>query len=276
MKLLITGSNGFLGYRLLRFFAKEYEVYAMNHYDLDVTDLNQVYSVLQRVKPDIVVHCAAVSDIAACETEVDFAYKVNVTGTVNMAKGCKELKAKLIFCSSDQIYGTGAAVGGHSETEDLKPVKMYARLKQEAEKAALSVYGDTVCLRLTAMYDNDYDTGREHYNLLSYIIRDLKGKNYMYYSENEYRGFTDVKDVMRNLPKAFGLPGGVYNFGCENNLNTFQLMSDLMTALYQDASLIQKKEQGFINLCMDTAKIKKYGIKFPSTYDGLINALKDC
>lgn len=273
MKILITGSNGFLGYRLQKYLDETYEVYAMSHQNMDITKLDEIYSVFQRVNPDIVIHCAAIADTKLCETQHEFAYGVNVTGTINVSKACNVFQAKLIFCSSDQVYHNTTELGGHSETENLEPTKMYARYKYEAEQVALSIHQNTVCLRLTAMYDFRYDIKREHNNLLSYVLRDIEARNYMRYAKNEYRGFTYVGDVIQNIPKVFTIPSGVYNFGSENTYSTYQLMRCLMETINYDCSFIQAKEQEFMNLCMENKKIKNYGITFPETYDGLVIAL---
>lgn len=273
MKLFITGADGFLGYRISKYFANKYEVYAMNHQSFDVTELESARQIIQNLKPDVLIHCAGWASKAVCEAAPDDAYKVIVTGTSNMAKLCKEFQIKMIFCSSDQVYEGTASLEKHKETESLKPVKVYAQCKYQAEKDALEIWRETVCLRLTAMYDISFDIQREHPNLLTYILRDIKGNNEMFYSENEYRGFTNVEDVLKNLPKAFELPGGIYNFGCENDLSTFRLMKCLMEDIYPNGPSISVSDDDFVNLCMDTAKIRNYGIEFNNTRDELADSL---
>lgn len=273
MRLFITGSDGFLGYRLSKYFANKYEVYAMNHQSFDVTELESARQIIEKLKPDVLIHCAGLSSKAICEAAPDDAYNVIVTGTGNMAKLCKEFQIKMIFCSSDQVYEGTASLEKHQETEPLNPIKVYAKCKYQAEKNALAIWKETVCLRLTAMYDVSFDIHREHPNLLSYIFRDIKGNNAMFYADNEYRGFTNVKEVLENLPKTFGLPGGIYNFGSENDVSTFQLMKCLMEDLYPDGPSINVKDGDFVNLCMDTAKIRKYGIAFHNTRDELAASL---
>lgn len=273
MKLLITGANGFLGYRLSKYFEKKYEVYAMSHQNLDVTEIDSAYEKIQKLNPDVLIHCAGLSNKTICETEPDYAYKVIVSGTSNIAKLCKEFKTKMIFCSSDQVYEGVTSLEKHKETEHLNPVSVYAQCKYQAEKSALTIWKETVCLRLTALYDICFDTNREHPNLFSYMVNDIKEKNKMFYAENEYRGFTSVEDVMKNLPKTFELPGGIYNFGCENELSTFQLIKSLLENIYQNDTLVNAKKSDFVNLSMDTAKIKKYGIEFNNSYMGLEDSL---
>lgn len=273
MRLLITGANGFLGYRLSKYFENKYEVYAMNHQELDVTEIDSTRQIIQKLNPDVLIHCAGLSNKSICDADPDYAYKVIVTGTSNIARLCEEHQTKMIFCSSDQVYEGASSVEKHKETEHLNPTTVYAKCKYEAEKSALTIWEETVCLRLTAMYDVSFDINREHQNLLSYVLRDIREKNEMYYAENEYRGFTNVQDVIKNLSKTFELPGGIYNFGSENDLSSFELMKSLMEKIYQSGSLIKTKESDFVNLCMDTAKIQNYGIQFNNTHNGLADSL---
>ena len=86
--------------------------------------------------------------------------------------------------------------------------------------------------------------------------------------------------VVKNLPAALKLPGGVYNFGSENDSSTYKTVKDLLTQLGRDAALsrLVPNEEAFAenprDLSMDTAKIREAGIRFPTTTEGLLSALK--
>jgi len=274
MKIVVTGANGFLGYRLCNFLKAEHEVVGLVHDSFEITDIDSVVSIFQRIRPEIVIHCAGISDRITCETKTDFAYNVNVNGTLNIARACKIIGAKMIFCSSDQVYDNSGVSGAHSEDETLNPSKVYALFKLESEQGALSINENTVCLRLTAMYDATYDINREHYNLLAYVMRDLKGQNPMTYSGDEHRGFTDVTYVIKNIPKVFTLPGGAYNFGSENNESTYSLMSRILQATDYDMTKLKKSETECSNICMNMEKAASYGIYFPNSIEGLRRALQ--
>ena len=68
-KLLVTGASGFLGSRIVNFYKDKYEVYAPTHKEMDITDEVSVNYVLSGYRPDVVIHCAAISDVAMCEKE---------------------------------------------------------------------------------------------------------------------------------------------------------------------------------------------------------------
>ena len=103
-KILITGSNGFLGSRLSRYLIKNNSVKAPLHSEMNFTNLEDVMDVFSQDVPDLVIHCGAISDVRTCEVNPKKSYDVNVLGTENIAKACQKYQSKMIFCSSDQIY----------------------------------------------------------------------------------------------------------------------------------------------------------------------------
>ena len=103
-KLLITGASGFLGRRIADFYSETYEIAAPTHTELDITDPDNIAFVLKKYQPDVIIHCAAMSDVGRCEKEPEQSWNINVAGSVNVAKAAGEINAKCILCSSDQVY----------------------------------------------------------------------------------------------------------------------------------------------------------------------------
>lgn len=115
-KILITGSSGFLGSRLAYFFRNRYDLLLPTHNELNVSREEAVKTYLEEHRPEIVIHCAALSNTWYCEQHPEESHRVNVQGTVRMAKACKLMKAKFIFMSSDQVYnGTPITGALHEE-----------------------------------------------------------------------------------------------------------------------------------------------------------------
>lgn len=102
--ILVTGASGFLGGRICQYFRDRYKVIAPTHKEMELTELESVMSIFNKDVPEIVIHCGAISDVRACDENLDVSYSINVLGTENIGKACAHYKSKLIFCSSDQIY----------------------------------------------------------------------------------------------------------------------------------------------------------------------------
>ena len=103
MKLLITGGKGMLGRTLQEEF-KECEIVIADLPEADITDAAGFDAFLAQHKPDTVIHCAAMTAVDKCESEIEFAYKLNAFGTANVAAACHHHGIRLIAISTDYVF----------------------------------------------------------------------------------------------------------------------------------------------------------------------------
>ena len=103
-KILITGGSGMLGRTLRRAWADKYEVVSTDLPEVDITDAAAFNAVLKREKPDTVVHCAAMTQVDACETAREGAFRVNAYGTQVVASACHLQQVRLIAISTDYVF----------------------------------------------------------------------------------------------------------------------------------------------------------------------------
>ena len=105
MKALVTGVKGQLGFDVMKVLeARGYEGVGVDVEDMDITDEAAVKRVIGEVAPDVIVHCAASTAVDAAEDNVELCRKINVDGTLNIAKQAKELDAKMIYISTDYVF----------------------------------------------------------------------------------------------------------------------------------------------------------------------------
>lgn len=281
MKLLITGATGFLGRRAAAFFPRlGYQVLTPSHAELDITDRTSVENWFRRNRPQAVLHCAAVSDTGACQRDPEGTARINVTGSENIARACAEYGTKLVFCSSDQVYAGAPLPGPHKESEILIPGNVYARQKLLAEQLCRAACPDTVSLRLSWMYSSQSLPG-EHGHLLTTLSAALKDPSLpLTWPVHDRRGITDADSVVRNLPAALELPAGVYNFGSENDMDTFHTLQAVFTELELSDALrrLVPNCQAFADsprdIRMDGSLARAYGVSFESTREGLLHAVQ--
>lgn len=280
MTILITGGSGFLGRRsAIHLTSLGHHVLTPTHTELDITDASTVETWFQLHQPDAVIHCAAVSDTGLCQRQPEWSHEINVTGSVHLARACSQTGAKMIFCSSDQVYHASSLPSPHTEAEVLSPKTVYARQKLLAEQLCHSACPNIVSLRLSWMYSVNSIQG-EHGHLLTSLSTALKDPSLpLTWPVYDHRGITDVDHVVWNLPAALELPADVYNFGAENDIDTFHTLQSVFSRLgLQDAlSRLTPNLQAFADsprdIRMDSTKAAAHGITFPSTVDGLCNAL---
>lgn len=276
-KLLVTGASGFLGSRIVDFYKKKYEIYAPTHTEMDITKEESVNDIFSKYKPDIVIHCAAISDVGRCEREREKSWNINVNGSIHIAKASKKVNAKCILCSSDQVYFGSLEKGAHKEDEELQPFNLYGQGKLKAEEECQKVNKDCVLLRLSWMYDVKTVKEGEHSDFFKTLLLQLKGTDNMRFPIYDKRGITDVNEVVQKLEKTFDITGGVYNFGSPNEKNTFDTVYAVFEKLGFNTDRLEKNEEAFQtnprNISMCQQKIKECGITFSSTEDGLLRNL---
>ena len=281
MKLLVTGGSGFLGRRTAAHFeALGHAVLTPSHGQLDITDWASLERWFRENRPEAVIHTAAVSDTGLCQRQPEWSEKINVDGCVNLAKACRETGTRLVICSSDQVYSGSPVPGPHREEEILQPNNVYGCQKLRAEQKCLEVLPETVCLRLSWMYSAVSYPG-EHGQFLSTLKAALADESLpLTWPIHDRRGLTEAETVVKNLPQALGLPGGVWNFGAENGANTYETVKQLLQQAGFTAALhrLTPNEAAFADaprdISMDQAKLRAAGIRFPTTAEGLLSALK--
>ena len=278
-KLLITGSSGFLGSRLALYYKDKYELLLPTHSELNVSREEAVMAYMEQFQPDIVLHCAALSNTWYCEQHPDESHRVNVQGTVKIAKACKYIGAKLVFMSSDQVYNGTPVSGPLKEQDVFQPVNVYGRHKLEAEQRALRNNPMSVALRLTWMYDVPGSHMKLNSNILVNIQKALDEGTTIKAATHEYRGVTNVWEVVRNMEQTLELPGGIYNYGSGNHIDSYTLflkVANIMGAK-EPSTFILPDEERFSeqtrNLTMDCSLINNFGIRFNDSVEGIEKAI---
>lgn len=278
-KILITGSSGFLGSRLAYYYKNKYDLLLPTHSELNVSHEEAVKAYLEEHRPETVIHCAALSHTEYCEQHPEESHRVNVQGTVRLAKACKLTGAKLVFMSSDQVYNGTPMPGALKEEDVFQPVSVYGRHKLEAEQRTLRNLPEAVGLRLTWMYDLPDSRLKLNSNLLVNLQKASLEGTPIRAALHEYRGVSYVWEVVRNLEKVLNLPGGIYNFGSGNTLNSYELFRTAaqLMGLKDSSEWILPDKERFSdqprNLTMDGTSIAQHGIFFHDSVEGIQEAL---
>ncbi len=136
MRVLVTGVKGQLGFDVVNELNKRgYEAIGVDIQEMDITDGKQVRDVLNKVKPEAVVHCAAWTAVDAAEDNVEKVRLVNALGTENIAKACKELDCKMMYISTDYVFDGNGVEPWKPDCKEYKPLNVYGITKLEGELA---------------------------------------------------------------------------------------------------------------------------------------------
>ncbi len=135
-RAIITGAAGLIGHYFVKNafrWAPAWEAHGLSRADLDLTDAVAVERVWRSVKPDAVIHCAAMSRTKDCEQHPELARRINVEATTHLARLSKDIP--FIFLSSGEVFnGTG---GWYRESDRADPINIYGKNKLEAEQYVL-------------------------------------------------------------------------------------------------------------------------------------------
>ena len=136
MKIVIIGSGGRLGAALTREYRDKFDVVGFNHAQLDLTNFEQVREKVTALDFDVLINCAAFTNVDLCETQRDQAFQINAEAPRVLAEICREKKAKLIHFSTDYVFD-GEKREPYTEDDVAKPISVYGESKREGEKLVL-------------------------------------------------------------------------------------------------------------------------------------------
>ena len=146
MRLLITGGLGLLGKEIDAVFHGRAEVRATDREDWDVTDPAACRREVDGFRPDVVIHCAAWTAVDLAESEAEAARLLNVEGTRNVARACRERGALMVAFGTDYIFD-GASSRPYREEDPANPLSVYGKTKWAAEQALREEGGDHLLVR---------------------------------------------------------------------------------------------------------------------------------
>ena len=152
MRILVTGANGQLGSEMCRLGALSPNEYIFTDVaELDITDKVAVMAFVEEHKVDIIVNCAAYTNVDKAEDDEATAELINATAVRNLAEAAKNVDATLLHISTDYVFG---AEGNTPRSEDmpLNPLGAYGRTKLHGEQAIAEVGAKTIIIRTAWLY----------------------------------------------------------------------------------------------------------------------------
>lgn len=246
LKLLITGSGGLFGSKLSQTaIAAFHEVYSTYNkhpphegtpIKLDVTDRNQVERVIQNLKPDAVVHAAALTDVDLCETNKPLAWTINVDGTRHVAEASSKYHVFFLFISTDYVFN--GEKGLYKETDEPAPINYYGITKLKAEEQVEKLSGEHCTARTSVIFGSTPAAGKENFAL--WLQGKLKSNQQVKILTDQWNSPTlntnlaemTLEIAERKLTGTYHLAGATrltrYDFSLQL-ANTFNLNKNLIT-----------------------------------------------
>ncbi len=229
-KIFVFG-RGFLGNYVVDEFRKHGdEVYSSrltncskDDFKIDIRDKNLIFDVLERIKPDLIVNCVAITDLDFLEDNPEIGFEINSEGSKNIALASKKYNVKLIHISTDSLFD--GEKGMYDESDHPKPINVYAKTKLLAEKYVIQEANNYLILRTNFV---GYDS--EGKNLLNWMISKLsKGETII--------GFDDILFTPIEVSYLSYL---IYKLSSTSENLILNLSSDQKISKYDLALLLSK------------------------------------
>lgn len=218
MKLMITGSHGQLGNELISCLKSGRseigaipaalagcEILAVDVDELDITRLDAVRAMISAERPDVIINCAAMTNVDGCETALETAFRVNALGVRNLAVCAEETGAKLIHVSTDYVFA-GDGTRPYLEWDKTDPQSVYGASKALGEKYALSFCRRSFIVRTSWLY------GYIGKNFVKTVRRVLREKGAITVVNDQRGNPTNANDLAHHLLKlAVTQEYGIYH-----------------------------------------------------------------
>jgi dTDP-4-dehydrorhamnose reductase len=150
-QVLITGGGGQLASEFADLLAPDHEVSAPSHAELDIADAAALDEIFERVRPALVLNCAAFHNLDECERDEETSRRVNVAAVGEIARRCTAAGAVLVQISTNYVFG-GDAERPYLESDPPAPASVYAITKVAGEQAALGNCDQALVVRTAGLY----------------------------------------------------------------------------------------------------------------------------
>lgn len=281
MKVLVTGVRGQLGFDVVNELEKRgHEAIGVDIEEMDITDEQQVCNVLNKVRPDAVVHCAAWTAVDAAEDCAEKVSLVNAVGTQNIAKTCKKIDCKMMYISTDYVFDGNGTQPWKPDCKDYKPLNVYGNTKLEGELAVANNLEKYFIVRIAWVFGKNGNNfiktmlkvGKTHdeirvvndqigtptytYDLARLLVDMIETEKYGYYHATNEGGYISWYDFAKEIFKQAGYSTNVI---------------PVSTAEYG----LSKAARPF-NSRLDKSKLTENGFKLlPTWQDALSRYLKE-
>lgn len=234
-KVLITGSNGLLGQKLVALLLEEgkFEIIATargknrlpvadgyTYQSMDITNKENVDEVMDKFKPDVLIHTAAMTNVDQCESEKEACWALNVTATEYLVNSCERNSTFLCHLSTDFIFD--GSDGPYNEEAAANPISFYGWSKLAAEHLVTSSNIKWSIARTVLVYGIAHDMSRS--NIILWVKKSLEDGKTINVVNDQWRTPTLAEDLAKGCALiAEKEAEGVFNISGKDLLNPYQM-----------------------------------------------------
>lgn len=205
MRILITGAKGQLG-MALQSTLTEHHLIPTDLPEFDIVERRNVFALFEEARPELVIHCAAYTNVDGCARDPELAHRVNTLGTQNIALACQKADAPMVHISTNEVF-SGDDPAGYEEWMTLSPRNPYGRSKAAAEVAVQTLLNRYYIVRTAWLYSAG---GR---NFIHAILRTAREKGAIRVVTDEVGNPTNAADLAEAIGRLIATEHyGIYHF----------------------------------------------------------------
>ena len=222
-KIWISGADGHVGSALVKLLDnRTYKFIATDKNEVDITDADAGHSFCKLNRPDIIINCSGLTDLAECEANPDRAYSVNAVGVRNIAQEAQEIGAKLIQISTDDVYGTTENHTLLNEFDDIAPRSIYGKSKAAGEKFVRALMNRYVIIRSSWVYG----VGKDY---LRTVLEAAKRGGTFAAPINQFSSPTSAKELAKALMQFIEHEYyGTYHVVCRGYCSRYEYAKEIL------------------------------------------------
>ncbi|MBP1678132.1 MAG: dTDP-4-dehydrorhamnose reductase [Bacteroidetes bacterium] len=248
-RLLVVGSNGLLGQKVVELFvrgssaeitassvepAPVRNLHSVAYRQTDITSKKDVRALVSAVEPGVIINCAAMTSVDACETERELAWKINVSGVEHLADAAKRANAALVHISTDYVFD--GKHGPYSEDDRPEPLSYYGKTKLASENALRASDITYLILRTMVLYGHAEGVKA---NFALWLIESLQKKSPVKVVDDQIGNPTLVDDLAYAIMRAVELQKwGLYHIAGRDIMSRYDFAVRLAGVFGLDAGLI--------------------------------------
>ncbi|MCF7885395.1 MAG: dTDP-4-dehydrorhamnose reductase [Candidatus Marinimicrobia bacterium] len=284
MRVLVTGANGMLGEKCTQRLNNKHQVFAtdvqenliydspVNYSQLDITEFKQVEKMINQIKPEVVVNCAAYTDVDGSEDNKKLAKTINVNGVHNLIEAVEQYNTHIIHISTDYVFD--GSHGPYEEDDEINPINYYGQTKYDSEKLLIKSNLPVTIIRTNVLFGNTQSKGA---NFVHWVIDNLRNGNPIKVVNDQFGNPTWVDSLAEVTEKIIDKKlEGIYHYGGEDYLSRFEFALEIADVFALDNKLIKKVTTRALN--QKAARPYKAGLisdKLQNSLDIKLYSIKD-
>lgn len=241
-KILVTGGHGSIGSYVSQIFNKS-RVILTGKDSLDVSKKSQVIRYVNKYKPDLIIHLAALTDVDFCEKNRQLAIDINFKGTKHVVYACKQKNIPLVYISTAVVFdGKNSPPNGYTETDIPSPINVYGKTKLMGEKIIKDLLKKFLIVRIGWLIGG----GKKEKKFIRHVLQKIKNGKTIYAVNDIFGTLVYGKDVVKFIKERLkNNELGLYHLSCSGICSRYDIALALKSILNSKSTIIPVRAEKF-------------------------------